>query len=202
MYCVYVSAAAADYLRAEWDKYQQHGLCWWKDLYVCVCVCLCVCTETFGRLWCGWGGNVGEEASGLLSQRRRRGGCQNKKAGCSETLHKHLAAWIFLKYLALEEPNLLTETLWDALCCCDRCLCIRMKIIKARMLHSSSIRDRQELRGDHLIHIWDSQRYTKQYDSSLHTPLHTTIHHYTLVHTTIHHYTLVHIATHQYTPLH
>lgn len=80
------------------------------------------------------------------------GGGKTKRHRGSETLHKHLAACIFLKYLALEEPNLLTETLWDALCCSDRCLYIRRKIIKARMLHSSSMRQRGA-EGDHLIHI-------------------------------------------------
>ena len=91
----------------------------------------------------GWGGlgapqsaeeEVGEEGGG-------GGGDKTKRRGGSETLHKHLAAWIFLKYLALDEPNLLTETLWDALCRCDRCLCIRMKIIR---LHAALIFNKRQ----------------------------------------------------------
>lgn len=72
----------------------------------------CIDEQIYACLPC-WGGfDEHEEASGLLSQQRRRRGCQKKHRGL-ETLHKHLSAWIFLKYLALEEPNLLTETLWD-----------------------------------------------------------------------------------------
>lgn len=91
----------------------------------------------------GWGGlgapqsaeeEVGEEGG-------EEGGDKTKRHGGSETLHKHLAAWIFLKYLALDEPNLLTETLWDALCRCDRCLCIRMKIIR---LHAALIFNKRQ----------------------------------------------------------
>lgn len=118
------------------------------DEEICIYVWMCVYKDVWEAfMWvrrgCGWGGlRVPQSA-----EEEGEGGNKNKKAGGSETLHKHLAAWIFLKYLALEESNLLTETLWDALCFCDRCLSIRMKLMKACMLNSSSIRDRQELRG-------------------------------------------------------
>ncbi len=74
------AAAAADYLTAGWEISTAWFVLMKRFVYV---------YAMFGRLWCGWGGDVGEEASGFLSQWRVRvwGGGQPYQKGTEARRH-------------------------------------------------------------------------------------------------------------------